>query len=172
MLIYDKETRGKLENKWKMSTSLSSLPFPLLLTSSLSSDLPPYSRPKRTEPAPLVPLIRWENWGCVACQAMQPARGRGKSALPGFDCNSDSNKLWRWLRGTTDVGVLVTEEWELEISGDEPPSERIATLELLRWQGGVRIPPAGWWWWQQNRPGGHLVTGGAESPAWLQGHKL
>ena len=61
----------------------------------------------------------------------QLARGRGKSALPGFllqfQLPQDLGVTW----GVTGVGVLV-EEQELRITEDEPPSERAVTLGLLR----------------------------------------
>lgn len=47
--------------------------------------------------------------------------------------------MWAWLEGTTEVEVLVEEEWQLGISEQELPSGRTITLELLRLQEEVRF---------------------------------
>lgn len=136
---------------------------------SVSSDLSPYSWPSPIKWAPVTPLVRWEDWGCVTCQL---ARGRGKSALPGFLLQFQlPQDMWvtlgdhrRGSAGGRRTGVRNQWRWAAIQEGSHP--------RALRWQEEVRFWPVEVAWWWQTTPGGHLVTAEAERLACLDGHQV
>ena len=132
---------------------------------SVSSDLSPYSWPSPIKWAPVTPLVRWEDWGCVTCQL---ARGRGKSALPGFllqfqllqdiwvtrgdhRCGSAGGRRtgvrnqWRWAaiqEGSHPRAVAVTRGSQLLTSGSS-----LVMADHSRWL------PSDWGSWEAGLPG-------------------